>query len=424
MIQRDPSTMDNAPSFVLDSSEQVNVVYHPPVDLEKRDCSEEIQANRYRAALESSFTPRGVRDFTRNMDNRIVQIMSSETNATESTLGNISSYTTSDTQGMASTNTYETTDASTNYDSDMQSPRNQRGMMSVGLSSDASQNYLLADDLQEQAEDDYFRVKQSFGYCSIAISAIQLLVLMMQLALCGVAPLDVNPMVGPYPDAFSEWGGKNAYFLISELQLFRLVTPAILHVGILHLLLNAFVQLETCAFFEREWGSFRWLVLYVMSEIGCIGVSCVVNPDTIAVGSSGAVMGLFGAKFAQLLTYNNFELVGTKDPSIRLEQLSGIMCSLSVIAILSFINYIDWSGHAGGFGTGFCCGIVAFAGPIRSSVNRFLWILLGLAMTGVGFYFTFDTLFTKITPDSDMADACTYFRNLYTENDECECAWG
>lgn len=415
-IQRDDRDTEVTSSSLARVTSGVSVVYHPPAKSENTDKHDQIiENNRYRAALEASFTPKGMQNFSRKMDNRIIQIMSTET---DSTMGN---YTTDTASGLSPTNTYGT--SYTNASSAGDSPRHSR--VALGLSSDYSHGTnMLADDLQEQAQDDYFRVKQPFGYCSIAISAIQLFVLMMQLALCGVAAWDVNKMIGPYPETFSEWGGKNAYYIISERQYFRLVTPAILHVGILHLLCNAYVQLETCAFFEREWGSFRWILLYILSEIGSVAISCIINPETIAVGSSGALMGLFGAKFAQLATYSNFELVGTKDPTMRLEQLSGIMCSISIIAVLSFVNYIDWSGHAGGFCTGFCAGIVASAGPIRSTVSKVLWILFGVTLLSTGLYFMFDTLFTKIEPDSDLADACMYFRSLYPEDYDCQCIWG
>eukprot|EP00957_Ditylum_brightwellii_P066412 5042069-Ditylum_brightwellii.AAC.1 len=93
---------------------------------------------------------------------------------------------------------------------------------------------------------------------------------------CGVSPLEINPMLGPYPDALSYWG------------------------GILHLVCNIAVQLESGAFFEREWGSGVWFVIYITSAVGSSILSTCAMPNSISVGSSGAVMGLFGGKLAEV----------------------------------------------------------------------------------------------------------------------------
>ena len=50
-------------------------------------------------------------------------------------------------------------------------------------------------------------------------------------------------MFGPYPDALSEWGGKNAVLILEDGQWFRLVTPIFLHAGVIHLFCNVAVQL-------------------------------------------------------------------------------------------------------------------------------------------------------------------------------------
>jgi rhomboid protease GluP len=278
---------------------------------------------------------------------------------------------------------------------------------------------LLWNDSQE-----YYHTKQKYAYCSLIITGFQVLVLMMQLALCGVAPLDVNPMVGPYPDAFSEWGGKNAYWIQQGMQLWRFVSPALLHVGVLHLLCNAVVQLETCAFFEREWGSVRWLCVYVLSEVGCIATSVVTNPDTIAVGSSGALMGLFGAKLAQVFSHTCFEVYHRpNEESIRLEHLSNVLCSLAIVSVLSFPAYIDFSGHMGGLATGFFSGMFFFCIKIRNICVRVPWAMLGVGVTFGGLGFCLYWFWTQVETDAEMANACEYFRNLFVEDYDCDCFW-
>lgn len=156
--------------------------------------------------------------------------------------------------------------------------------------------------LHEYSDDDeeVYHVKQRHGYFSILFSIAQTLVLICMMWQCGIAPININPMVGPYPDALSYWGGKNTVLIVEDNEYWRLMTPILLHAGVIHLFCNISVQLETGAFFEREWGSFTWLTVYLVSALGSSILSCVSMPNSISVGSSGAVMGLFGAKLSEV----------------------------------------------------------------------------------------------------------------------------
>jgi membrane associated rhomboid family serine protease len=280
-----------------------------------------------------------------------------------------------------------------------------------------------SDDVWSSSEDGVVILKQRVAYLCIAISIIQLGLLTIQLCLCGFASLKINPMIGPYPDAFSEWGGKNTYLLLEGQQYFRIITPIFLHVGVIHLLINVYCQLETCAFLEREWGSSRWLVIYVISGIGSVLTASAIDPDVIGVCSSGALMGMFGAKIAQVLTWTNFELKSSiLEESARFDTLGGVMCSAAIISLLSFFTYIDWSGHLGGLFAGFFVGMTLFAKPIASRSKRAIWASLGMMCLIIGGIIVITLLF-HTDPDEELGDACQYFRNLYPEWYVCECVW-
>lgn len=55
----------------------------------------------------------------------------------------------------------------------------------------------------EDEEEEIYLVAQSYGYCAILFSIAQTVILIIMMVQCGVAPLNVNPMVGPYPGRFS-----------------------------------------------------------------------------------------------------------------------------------------------------------------------------------------------------------------------------
>jgi hypothetical protein len=157
------------------------------------------------------------------------------------------------------------------------------------------------DDIEEMVEDEVYFVKQKKGYLSIGFSMVQTVVLAAMMIQCGIAPLNLNPMIGPPPDALDYWGGKNSLKILEDNEEWRLVTPIFLHAGIIHLMCNVSVQLDVGEFFEREWGSGVWLYIYLVSAVGSSICSVCMMPDNISVGSSGAVMGLFGGKVSSMI---------------------------------------------------------------------------------------------------------------------------
>jgi len=191
-------------------------------------------------------------------------------------------------------------------------------------------------------EPDIYLVRQSYGYGSILFSLVQIIVLVVMMMQCGVAPININYMIGPYPDALSDWGGKNAINILEDGEWWRLLTPILLHAGVIHLLCNIAVQLETGAFFEREWGSRNWIIIYLTSAVGSTVLSVIFMPDAVSVGSSGAVMGLFGGKLAEVLCrYCETDKTeqGRIGHQVRREQCGGVMCSVTVVLLFSFVPF-------------------------------------------------------------------------------------
>ena len=196
--------------------------------------------------------------------------------------------------------------------------------------------------LEKKSSEEIYIVYQRWGYLSILFSIAQTIVLAIMMMECGVAPFQINPMIGPYPDALSDWGGKNAVNILDDGEWWRLVTPIMLHAGVIHLVCNVAVQLESGAFFEREWGSLNWLIIYLSSAVGSTILSVIFMPQAISVGSSGAVMGLFGAKLAEVIC-RLCESDKTKEErvahQVRKEQCAGVTCSVTVVMLFSFIPY-------------------------------------------------------------------------------------
>jgi len=285
---------------------------------------------------------------------------------------------------------------------------------------------IIADDgnsVDDEEEHAVYIVKQRHGYAAIFFSVIQTAVLATMIYECGLAPFGLNPMIGPYPDGLSYWGGKNAYLIVTDHEWWRLVSPIILHAGVLHLIGNVAVQIDAGAFFEREWGTLPWLAIFLISAVGSSLLSCVVMPNMVSVGSSGAVCGLFGGKLAEIFCRaceSKRSVQGRVGHDVRREQLGAVLCSVFIVGLFSFVPYVDWGAHLGGLLGGLCVGMLIFPFRIKSPYWKVLWFLVGVAMTFSYFSLLFDRVYNDIEVAEELQDVCEYYKKM-SEGYECNC---
>jgi len=270
----------------------------------------------------------------------------------------------------------------------------------------------------------YF-VKQRYGYLSLSISAIQILIFATMSGTCGIAPLNINPMLGPYPDALSTWGAKNTWAILAMDEWWRMFSSSLIHVGAIHLFIVVAVQVETAAFFEREWGSSKWIVIYIASSVGATINACVMRPESISVVPSGALIGVFGAKFAEFLC-RLCEKTATKQQQVmkqvRKEQIGGVVCSVSIISLLGFIPFVDSSAHVGGIITGFFVGMIFFSSLIQSLGVQVFCYTVGALAAFSSIVFPLIYLIKNITPPEELASLCDYYQRYFWDNYICSCS--
>ena len=167
----------------------------------------------------------------------------------------------------------------------------------------------------------------------------------------------------------------------------RLIAAPFLHFGFLHLAMNGWAQWSLGAPIEFLIGPWRFLALWVGSALGASLTSLVFNDSSVAAGASGAIFGLLGA-FTTFIFFRKDVLPQPVPRPLR----NGVLATLLLNLMISFIPGIDMAAHAGGFLTG---AILAFGlvgrkptdrapsrpGPLRLAVAAL--VLLGVGSTAV-----------------------------------------
>lgn len=144
-------------------------------------------------------------------------------------------------------------------------------------------------------------------------------------------------------------------------QVWRLLTPMLLHGSVLHIAFNMLALHSLGPGLELHYGRGRFLALYLLSALGGNVLSFRLS-DAVSVGASTAIYGLFAAELIFVL--QNRRLLGPSGQA-ALRQMGGL---LLVNILISLSPGIDLWGHLGGLLAG--AAFAALAGPKLS------WIAL------------------------------------------------
>jgi membrane associated rhomboid family serine protease len=137
-----------------------------------------------------------------------------------------------------------------------------------------------------------------------------------------------------------------ANFLVAEGQWWRLVTVVLLHGSPMHLFFNMWALRQLGPSVEAGAGRLSFLMLYLGAAAGGGLLAYRFGSfEDVAVGSSGAIFGLFGIWLG-----NAFR---RRDSAFGRAMLSQLGFLLLINAALPFlVRNISWQGHLGGLITG------------------------------------------------------------------------
>jgi membrane associated rhomboid family serine protease len=129
-------------------------------------------------------------------------------------------------------------------------------------------------------------------------------------------------------------------------EVWRLVTAAFLHIGILHLLWNVVTMLFWCAPVERALGTARFAVLYLGSAVAASATS-LASYDVVGAGASGAGFGVIGATLAMERRRLGSWRAFAADGRVRLVAAIAVLWPVALLRM-----NVDHAAHLGGLAGG------------------------------------------------------------------------
>lgn len=140
--------------------------------------------------------------------------------------------------------------------------------------------------------------------------------------------------------------GANSAVLVDAGQWWRLISANFLHGGFLHIFLNGIALLFLGLTLERLLGSWRFVLLYLVSALGGAIGSYYWTQAHLSVGSSTAIFGLLGAFLVVHLKFWR-----QLPPPFRQTKTWWVVI-LTLNIGFSFVPFVDAGGHFGGLFTG------------------------------------------------------------------------
>lgn len=225
-----------------------------------------------------------------------------------------------------------------------------------------------------------------FTYFVILLCTIMLIV---EFGLNGwkIAPLSVNPLIGPSAQALIEAGARDTPLIVNENQWFRIFSPLFLHAGaaatsrcclmafavslpsphcllstgIIHYVINMAALWFVGAAVEQCHGIVNAMVLFFIPGIGGNILSAIFLPQYISVGASGGIFGLIGGCIADIILSWHMLFIKTGDGDVQnktrnLMVIVWLVADVLVNIIIGFTPFVDNFTHLGGLVYGILCG--------------------------------------------------------------------
>lgn len=145
--------------------------------------------------------------------------------------------------------------------------------------------------------------------------------------------------------------GGLVHFNVVHGEWYRLISSMFLHFNFEHILMNMLSLFIFGKIVESIIGSWRMLIIYIISGLYGNFVSLSFNATTISVGASGAIFGLIGSIFVIMYLSKNFNK----------KMIGQLLIALVVLIVFSlFMSNINIMAHLGGFISGVLITLIGY----------------------------------------------------------------
>ncbi|SME89648.1 rhomboid family intramembrane serine protease [Pseudobacteriovorax antillogorgiicola] len=190
-----------------------------------------------------------------------------------------------------------------------------------------------------------------------------------------ILTLESGSLMDPGPESLIRWGAKEN-ILIAQGEIWRLITPIVLHVGFIHFAFNNWALYALGYQIEHLLGKKWFVTLYILAGFGGNIASSLFSIN-LSAGASSSLFGLLGAGFYME------RVVGEKLKQMfgkgnRQSMYSGMVIANGILGFM--IPQIDNAAHMGGL----VCGVVFTYALIRARPNRLVPLNIPRARAVVG----------------------------------------
>lgn len=154
--------------------------------------------------------------------------------------------------------------------------------------------------------------------------------------------------------------GASCTSLIVAGDWWRMLSSQVVHIGLIHLLMNAYFLFMVGPTLEAALGTPRFVILYVIGGLcGDVAICLVYDPQIISAGGSTSLFAMLGAFVA--MHYRAGRSVRDFFDSPAARSLLGLILANLIIGWI--VPYISQTGHIGGLVGGLLLVSIAFRMP-------------------------------------------------------------